>query len=205
MYLPDAFREEDLVKIAALIRAHPLAALVALQEGELAADHLPFLFDAEKRLLRAHVARANPLWRRAAQGGAALAIFGGSEHYVTPSWYPSKRRTGKVAPTWNYEVVHVHGRLRVMDDAATALDIVEALTREHEEKRAAPWAVSDAPEDYVAMRIKAIVAIELEITRIEAKRKLSQNQSAEDRAGVVSGLREEGSAAAAEMARRMEE
>jgi len=203
MYLPEAFREEDFAEIAEILRRHPLGALVTQRGGVLTADHIPFLFDAQSRILRAHVARANPLWRKADPGQEVLAIFAGLQRYVTPSWYATKRKTGKVVPTWNYEVVHIHGHLRAVDDAKAAREVVDALTREHERERAAPWAVGDAPQDFIEARLEAIVAIEIAITRVEAKRKLSQNQNEEDRAGVIAGLRAEGDGEAQEMARRM--
>jgi transcriptional regulator len=205
MYVPEDFREQDAATIAAIIGLNPLGALVTVQNGALVADHIPFLFDNARNRLLAHVARANPLWRLADRSQDALVIFQGGDRYVTPSWYPSKSRTGKVAPTWNYEVVHVYGRLVAHDDELSAREVVEKLTREHEERRPAPWAVGDAPEDYVSRLLKAIVAIHIDITRIEAKRKLSQNRSPEDRAGVIAGLDEENNDAAREMARRMRE
>ncbi|QGM46358.1 FMN-binding negative transcriptional regulator [Methylocystis heyeri] len=205
MYLPENFREQDAATIAAIIGNNPLGALVTVQNGALVADHIPFLLDSGRNRLLAHVARANPLWRLADRSQDALAIFQGGDRYVTPSWYPSKRRTGRVAPTWNYEVVHVYGRLVAHDDELAARETIEKLTREHEERRPAPWAVGDAPEDYVSKLLKAIVAIEIDITRIEAKRKLSQNRSAEDREGVIAGLEEEDNDAARDMARRMRE
>lgn len=205
MYLPEDFREKNAATIAAIIGLNPLGALVTLQNGALVADHIPFLFDSEGNRLLAHVARANPLWTLADRSRDALVIFQGVDRYVTPSWYPSKNRTGRVVPTWNYEVVHVYGRLVAHDDDEAAREVVERLTRAHEERRPAPWAVGDAPEDYVSKLLKAIVAIEIDIARIEAKRKLSQNRTTEDRQGVIAGLEEEDDDAAREMARRMRE
>jgi len=205
MYLPEDFRESDAETVAEIIRANPLGALVTVQDGALVADHIPFLFDRARNRLFAHVARANPLWSRADRNQDALVIFQGGDRYVTPSWYPSKRRSGKVVPTWNYEVVHVYGRLVAQDDSLAAREVVETLTRQHEERRPAPWAVGDAPQDYVATLLKAIVAIEIDITGIAAKRKLSQNLREEDREGVIAGLSDEDDEGAREMARRMRE
>jgi transcriptional regulator len=143
MYLPDLFHEQDFETIAALIEAHPLAALTRLEKGAIVADHIPFLFDAETKALKAHVARANPLWRDFDATSEALVIFAGLEHYVTPSWYGTKRETGKVVPTWNYEAVHVHGRLRAIEDADWIRALLRDLTVRHEAPRAEPWALED--------------------------------------------------------------
>ncbi|CAN2534172.1 Protease+synthase+and+sporulation+protein+PAI+2 [Methylocapsa aurea] len=201
MYLPDRFHEQDFETIAALIEARPLAALTRLVNGAIVADHIPFLFDAEANALRAHVARANPLWRDFDSTSEALAIFAGLDHYVTPSWYATKRETGKVVPTWNYEAVHVYGRLRAIEDANWIRALLRDLTAHREATRPAPWALADAPADFIDAQLKAVVGIELSITRIEAKRKLSQNRNAADRAGVVDGLKAEGGEAAERMAK----
>lgn len=203
MYLPDLFHEQDFETIAALIDAHPLAALTRIVNGAIVADHIPFLFDAKANVLRAHVARANPLWRDFDPASEALAIFTGLDHYVTPSWYATKRETGKVVPTWNYEAVHVYGRLRAIDDPKWIRTLLRDLTARHEAARPAPWALEDAPDDFIDAMLKAIVGIELSITRIEAKRKLSQNRNAADRAGVIAGLEAEGGETAERMAKAM--
>lgn len=203
MYLPDLFREQDFETIAALIEARPFAALTRLEQGAIVADHIPFLFDPKAEVLKAHVAHANPLWRDFDPSSEALAIFTGLDHYVTPSWYATKRETGKVVPTWNYEAVHVHGRLRAIDDPQWIRTLLRDLTARHEADRPAPWALEDAPADFIDAQIKGIVGIELAISRIEAKRKLSQNRGAADRAGVIAGLRAESDAAARKMAAAM--
>ncbi len=208
MYRPAHFATDEPAALAALMRAHPLATLVHLQGGALDADPIPLLYDpapspeAPHGRLRGHVARANPLWRRA-DGGDVLAIFHGPQAYVTPSWYPSKAATHKVVPTWNYAVVHAHGRLHAVDDAAWLHALVTRLTDTHEAPRVQPWAVSDAPPDYVAQMLRAIVGIEIAVTRLEGKFKLSQNRSAPDRQGVVDGLAAEPTAQAADVARWM--
>jgi transcriptional regulator len=194
MYLPDPFREQDFETIAALIEARPLAALARLERGEIVADHLPFLLDAERNVLEAHVARANPLWREIDPSSEALAIFNGADHYVTPSWYATKRETGKVVPTWNYEAIHVYGRLRAIDDTQWLQAFLHRLTARHEAARPEPWTLDDAPPDFIAAQLKGIVGVEMVISRIEAKRKLSQNRNAADRAGVIAGLTAEGGA-----------
>lgn len=175
----------------ALIRSHPLAMLVTHAEGRLEANHLPLLIDPEPApngALRGHVARANPLWRQAHDGHEALAVFQGQQAYVTPSWYPSKRETGKVVPTWNYAVVHASGPLIIHDDADWLRDLVSRLTAQQEAPLAQPWGITDAPADYIGQMLKAIVGIEIPVTRIEGKWKVSQNRSTADRAGVIAGL-----------------
>lgn len=187
MYLPKHFEQADTQALHALMRDHPLAALVSVQEGEPTADHVPLEFDAASNMLRGHVARANPLWRVAA-GQPVLAVFTGPQAYVTPSWYPSKAATHKVVPTWNYTVVHAHGVLRVVDDAPWLHALVSGLTAHHEAPRDVPWAVSDAPEGYVQQLLQAIVGIEIPVQRLLGKWKLSQNRSEADRLGVAAGL-----------------
>lgn len=203
MYQPAAFREERVVVMHDLIRAHPLATLVTRAGGTLEANHLPLLVDAEPApfgTLRGHVARANPLWRQAHAGLEALAVFQGPQAYVTPSWYPSKRETGKVVPTWNYAVVHAHGPLLIHDDPDWLRDLVSRLTGQQEAPLAQPWGIADAPADYIEQMLRAIVGIEIPITRIEGKWKVSQNRSAADRAGVAAGLETRGDAASQAMA-----
>jgi transcriptional regulator len=187
MYLPKHFEQHDAAALEGLMREHPLATLVTQQDGGVTADHLPLEYDAARRTLRGHVARANPLWRSAA-GQPVLAIFRGAEAYITPSWYPSKAQTHKVVPTWNYTVVHAHGVLQAIEDASWLHDLVSRLTGHHEATRTAPWAVSDAPEDYVQQMLRAIVGIEIPVDRLIGKWKTSQNRSAEDREGVARGL-----------------
>ena len=187
MYLPSHFEQHDTEALRALMREHPLATLVSLQADGPTADHVPLEFDAATRTLRGHVARANPLWR-VAGGQAVLAVFCGPQTYVTPSWYASKAATHKVVPTWNYTVVHAHGTLQVIEDAPWLHDLVSRLTRHHESPRARPWAVSDAPDDYVQPMLRAIVGIQIPVDRLVGKWKVSQNRSAADRQGVAQGL-----------------
>jgi transcriptional regulator len=154
------------------------------------ATFLPVLWEGDR--LVGHVARANAHWRRIVDGSAALAIVTGPDTYVTPSWYAAKAEHGKVVPTWNYSVVHLRGRIRVHDDAAWVRGLVTRLTDRHEAGRAEPWAVSDAPEDYVTKNLRPIVGVELVVESVEAKAKLSQNRSDEDRRGVARGLAADG-------------
>ncbi len=203
MYQPEHHREDDLGVQHALIRAHPLGLLVTAGGGGLEANPIPFVLDAaagRKGVLRGHLARANRQWRDFDPSIEALVVFQGAEAYITPSWYATKAETGKVVPTWNYTMVQAHGPLRVMDDADWLRRQVDALTRTQEGARAEPWQVADAPDAFVAAMLRGIVGIEIEIARIEGKWKVSQNRPEADRAGVVTGLREQGSAAAAAMA-----
>ena len=181
--------------IEAFVAAHPLGALVVATPGGLVANHIPMLLVrdvAGRRLLHGHVARANELWQQVAEATPALVIFGGAQHYVTPNWYPSKRDTGEVVPTWNYAVVHAHGPIRFIEDRAWLLTLVTALTERNEHPRAAPWHVADAPPAYIERMLGAIVGFEIALERLEGKFKASQNRSAEDRAGVAAGLTADG-------------
>jgi len=187
MYQPAHFAQADPAVWQALLREQPFATLVTPAGAGFTADHLPLEYDTQAQRLQGHVARANPLWREA-HGREVLAIFQGPDAYVSPSWYPGKHEHGKVVPTWNYAVVHLHGRLEAIDDAAWLRGFVERLTARHEAARAQPWAVNDAPGDYIEQMLKAIVGIRIEVTRVEAKWKVSQNRSAADRQGVARGL-----------------
>jgi transcriptional regulator len=190
MYVPPAFREDDPAALHTMIRAARLANLVTSTQDGLIATALPMMLDTEEGphgVLYGHIARANPQWQTAPIG-EAMAIFMGPDAYVTPSWYATKRETGKVVPTWNYVAVHAYGPVTFFDDADKLLDIVTRLTNLHERRRAAPWAVSDAPESFIKSHLRGIIGLRLPITRLDGKRKLSQNRSAEDRAGVAAGL-----------------
>lgn len=190
MYLPPHFAQHDPAALHALMCEHPLATLVSHGEHGLTADHVPLEFDAMAGVhgtLFGHVARANPLWRVAA-GAPVLAVFSGAQAYVSPSWYPSKAATHKVVPTWNYTVVHAHGVLEVVEDAPWLRALVGRLTSHHEAPRSAPWAVDDAPADYVQQMLRAIVGIRIPVTRLVGKWKVSQNRSEADRQGVAEGL-----------------
>ena len=194
MYQVAAFLEERIDVMHALIRAHPLAVLVTGAGGILEANHLPLLIDplpSPQGTLRGHVARANPLWRQVQETeheNEVLTIFQGPQVYVTPSWYPEKRASGKVVPTWNYAVVHARGPLIIHDDRDWLRDLVSRLTDQQEAGRAQPWGIADAPADYIERMLGAIVGIEIPISRIEGKWKVSQNRADADRAGVVDGL-----------------
>ncbi|MGA0025338.1 MAG: FMN-binding negative transcriptional regulator [Burkholderiales bacterium] len=203
MYQPAAFREERVAVMHDLIRAHPLATLVTHAGGALEVNHLPLLIDPEPApfgTLRGHMARANPLWRQAHAGFEALAVFQGPQAYVTPSWYPSKRETGKVVPTWNYAVVHAYGPLVIHDDPVWLRNLVSRLTDQQEASLAQPWGISDAPADYIEQMLRAIVGIEIPVARIEGKWKVSQNRSAADRSTVAAALEARGDALSQAMA-----
>lgn len=193
MYQPPHFREDRLEVQHDLIRAHPLGLVFTAGPAGLMANAIPFLVDADasaKGTLRGHFARANPQLGELAAVEECLVVFQGPQAYITPSWYATKRATGKVVPTWNYVTVHAWGRPAVRDDASWLRRQIEDLTRSREAGRAAPWRVSDAPEGFIAGQAKGIVGVEIVIARIEGKWKVSQNRPVEDRAGVVAGLRE---------------
>ena len=204
MYVTPVFKEEDLPVLHDAIRQSGLATLVTLGADGMEASHVPMLLDPEPApfgTLHGHVARSNPQWQRAAADGHALAIFLGPDAYITPSWYATKQETGKVVPTWNYVAIHVYGPVRFFDDANRLLAHVTKLTTRHEARRAAPWAVTDAPKDYIGGQLKRIIGFEIPIARIEGKWKMSQNRPAQDRVGVVEGLVREGGPAEAVVAK----
>jgi transcriptional regulator len=199
MYTPAAFLEERPDVIAGFLADHPMAQLVTMTGDGLVATPMPMLYepiDDGLGSLVGHVARANRQWAEAIPAVEALAIFTGANAYISPNWYPAKREHGKVVPTWNYETVHVRGNLVIHDDVEWKRALVTRLTVRHESQLAAPWAVGDAPADYIATMLNAIVGVEVQITRILAKRKLSQNRSAADVAGVIDGLTERGESSA---------
>ena len=203
MYLPPHFREDEAPVLHDAIERCGLATLVTIGPDGPEASHVPMLLDrtiGSLGTLSGHLARANDQWRRLAAGPPALAIFLGPDAYVTPSWYATKALTGQVVPTWNYVAVHALGRLTFFEDEERLLDLVTRLTQVHEARRERPWAVSDAPSDYVRQHLRGIVGFELAIAKLEGKWKVSQNQSAEDRAGAADGLRREGEASASAVA-----
>jgi transcriptional regulator len=203
MYEPPLHRQDDLAALHGLIRRRPLGLIVNRGEQGLAANAIPFLLDADVGRygrLRAHVARANPLWRELQAEGETLVVFHDVDHYISPSWYATKRETGKVVPTWNYVMVQARGRAKVIEDDAWLRGQIAELTAAHEASRAAPWAVDDAPADFVAVMARQIVGLEIEIDDLRGKWKASQNRPAADRAGVIAGLTEDGDPDALAMA-----
>jgi transcriptional regulator len=205
MYLPSHFAEPHVAVLHEFIRNSGLATLVTTGQDGLDASHIPLLLDPTPQPLGrlvGHVARANPQWQAALPEADALAIFLGPEAYVTPSWYATKRETGQVVPTWNYVAIHAHGRVRYFHDRARLLEVVVRLTDRHEQPRATPWKVADAPTDFIDSMLKGIVGVEFCITRLEGKWKASQNRSEADRRGVAEGLEREGRETMARLVRR---
>jgi transcriptional regulator len=198
LYIPQAFREERPEVLRDFIRRRPLGALVCTTPEGLTANHIPMILvatDDGQTLLRGHVARANSLWK-ITPDTPVLVIFGGAEHYITPSWYPTKQQHGKVVPTWNYSVVHAHGTVRFTDDRDLSLQNVNDLTNLQEAPRSERWAVSDAPAAYIDSMLAAIVAFEIQVTRLIGKFKASQHRPEDERQAVLQALEEEGMPAA---------
>jgi transcriptional regulator len=192
VYTPPAFRDDDLASLHATMRAARLSNLVTATTEGLIATPLPFVLDeaeGEHGVLYGHVAKANPQWK-ATPIGEAMVIFMGPDAYITPSWYATKRETGRVVPTWNYVAVHAYGPVEFFDDPDRLLEVVTRLTNLYERPRAAPWSVSDAPAEFIAAQLRGIVGVRLPITRLEGKRKMSQNRNEADRRGVAAGLAE---------------
>ena len=195
MYTPAAFVEDRPEMVASFLASHPMAQLVTMTADGLVATPLPMLYEPAPDGLGSlvgHVARANRQWSKASTDVEALAIFTGANAYISPNWYPSKAEHGKVVPTWNYETVHIRGHLVVRDDTEWKRALVTRLTKQHESQFDAPWAVTDAPSDYIETMLKAIVGVEVQITSIQAKRKLSQNRPEADIAGSIQGLTQAG-------------
>lgn len=195
MYLPEHFAEHRPEELHRVIRDHPLGMLITHGTDGPDADHIPFEFDptqGEHGILNAHVARANPLWQRCAAGAQVLVVFRGAQAYVSPSWYPGKHLEHRQVPTWNYEVVHVHGTLAVLDDERFVRGLVARLTRHHEAGEAKPWKMGDAPPDYINQMLQNIVGIQINITSLVGKFKLSQNKQLPDRLGAAQNLQARG-------------
>jgi transcriptional regulator len=190
MYTPAHFAIDD-ETTAAFLASIEVADLVTTTDDGLVATFLPLIFDAERGAMLGHVARKNDQWKRPAHG-EALVIAHGEDAYVSPSWYATEKEHGRVVPTWDYTTAHVYGRLEIHDDPAWVDQLVRRLTERHESRRAKPWSVDDAPPAFHAGQLRAIVGIELHVSRVEAKFKLSQNRSAADLDGVVAGLTDDG-------------
>ena len=206
MYLPAAFRQDDLAELHLQIHQSRLATLVCQGADGLVASHLPLLLETgegEYGTLHGHIARANPQWRALADGAEALVVFNGPDAYVTPNWYAAKAEHGKVVPTWNYIAVHAYGQAEVFDDAERLLHLVGRLSDQDEAGRPQPWALSDAPREYIDAMLRAIVGFALPIRRLEGKWKLGQNRSQADQAGVREGLAGSADERDRELARRM--
>lgn len=191
MYIPAHFAQTDPAELHRLIIAHPFGVLVSHTAGGLDANHLPCHLDTAQGALghlHLHVARANPLWRELADGDTVLVVFSAGDAYVSPSWYPSKHEAHRQVPTWNYMVAHAHGRVTIRDDERYLRGVVARLTRTHEAAEEKPWKMSDAPVEFTDTLLQAIVGIEIEITRLVGKRKLSQNKEVRDISGAAQAL-----------------
>jgi len=192
MYIPASFKESRIELLHDLIVKHPLGLLVTHGDSGLEASPIPFLLyanEGEHGMLRAHLAKANPHWGLLSEHDECLVVFQGPDGYVTPSWYPSKAETHKAVPTWNYATVQVRGTASVIEDAAWLRRQLDDMTKLHEKLRPQPWSVGEAPADYIANQMKAIIGIEIPISRIDGKWKMSQNKDDADRDGVIAGMR----------------
>ena len=191
MYIPDFFREERAEMLWAFVARHPLGALVAVTDEGITANHIPMIWHERAGtagVLHGHVARANPLWKTVVPDAAVLAIFSGANRYITPSWYPGKREHGRVVPTWNFSVVHVHGTIRFHDDPDLNLRHIRELTDRQEALRIEPWKVSDAPADFINPMLSRIVAFEIAVTQVVGKFKSSQHRPESERVAVVAAM-----------------
>ncbi|HEX8725001.1 MAG TPA: FMN-binding negative transcriptional regulator [Gemmatimonadaceae bacterium] len=207
MYVPNHFAQPDSAALHELMRAHPFATFVVATPSGLEVNHVPFVIDAEPAplgTLRAHVARGNPVWRALGSRTEAVVVFHGPDHYISPSWYPSKQELdGKVVPTWNYAVVHAHGPAMAIEDRAWLERHLAELVRVNEAGRSPAWEMSDAPADFIEKMVGAVVGIEIPVRRLVGKWKLNQNRSAADRESVVVALEADGSPGALSMAGAM--
>ena len=204
MYLPKHFLVEDKAALAQLISEYPLATTVANLDGRFEINHLPLMLSSDKTKLYGHVAKMNPLVRVASSSNTSVtAIFNGPNAYVTPSWYPSKQESGKVVPTWNYAAVHAEGSIKLIEDAQWLRSHVSQMTNIHEPTYQSNWKLDDAPEEYVQRMLKAIIGIEIEISSLVGKFKLSQNRPAEDYEAVVEQLAKSPQEALQEMLKYM--
>lgn len=191
MYIPAHFAESRPEVLHELVRRHPLGMLVTHGAAGLDANHIPFELDAASGslgTLAGHVARANPVWQQLRDGDEVMVVFRAADAYISPNWYPSKHEQHRQVPTWNYMVAHAHGRVRIVDDERFVRGIVGRLTKTHEASQAVPWKMADSPREFIDGLLQAIVGIEIEITRLEGKSKLSQNKEARDLRGAIEGL-----------------
>jgi transcriptional regulator len=207
MYNPPHFEETRPEELERIISEYPLGTLIYSGSDGLDATHLPFIYRKEqgaKCRLIAHVARKNLIWQQVANGTEVLTIFRGSNSYISPNWYPSKHETHRHVPTWNYQVVHIHGRIRFIDDAKFVRSVVALLTQIHETRAAEPkpWKMSDGEKDYIEQQIASIVGLEIDVTRIVGKSKLSQNRQPRDKDGAIAALRRKGESSTADAMER---
>ncbi|MCZ4291970.1 FMN-binding negative transcriptional regulator [Hoeflea alexandrii] len=199
MYQPPHFIETDETVLRALIEAHPLGLLISASGEDVLANPVPFLVSVKDGIttLRAHLSKANPQWRHIRDGASVLVVFQGADSYVTPSWYASKAEHGKVVPTWNYAMVQARGTASVHEGSEWLRPQVNELTDRHEADRPAPWKVDDAPEAFVEAQLRGIVGIEIAVSQLTGKWKVSQNRPEADRRGVHAGLTGQGDEAMA--------
>ena len=204
MYSPPQFEEKDEAVLRALITAHPLGLLISTSGSDALANPVPFLVSVQDgvTMLRAHLSKANPQWRHIKDGAHVLVVFQGAQSYVTPSWYASKAEHGKVVPTWNYAMVQARGSATVHESADWLGPQVEELTGRHEAERPDPWKVDDAPENFIAAQLRGIVGIEIRVSELRGKWKVSQNRPEADRRGVHAGLKAQGDDAMARLVQR---
>lgn len=208
MYVPKHFEVTDVEVMHGLIRDYPLSAVVTLAGGHLNANHIPMHLSGSPQpygTLRGHIARANPLLDGINAPIETLVIFSGANSYISPSWYATKKETGKVVPTWNYAVVHAYGKLNFIDDPKWLRTQLELLTDQREEQLPEPWVVSDAPFDFTEKLLESIVGIEMRITKLIGKWKVSQNQPIQNREGVINGLNGNNGLGASQMAKLVKE
>ena len=195
MYLPVHFNETNLDVLHKFITLNPFGLLITHGDNGLDANHIPFEFDAKigaHGLLRGHIARANPLWKDVHNGEDVLVVFRGDQAFISPNWYPSKHEFHKQVPTWNYMVAHAHGRITIHDDERYVRGVVARLAHHHEESQPIPWKMTDSSPDFISMMLKAIVGIEIQITHLVGKFKLSQNRENRDILGAGTALKEQG-------------
>jgi transcriptional regulator len=205
MYIPDHFAEIRPDELGRIMREHPLGMLVTQGSAGLDADHIPFEFDAgigTPGVLLAHVARANMLWQRCPTGTAVMVVFRGAEAYISPNWYPSKHEAHRQVPTWNYEVVHAHGTITIHEDERFVRRIVARLTRQHEAAEPKPWKMGDSAPEYIDATLRSIVGIEIALTSLVGKVKLSQNKDARDRLNAAETLEARGRGDMAQVMRK---
>lgn len=203
IYLPTHFEQTDPAAIAGLIDAFPLATIVTSTSDGIVANHIPLQFDpvaGQSGVLRGHVARNNPIWQTTNSAVESLVIFQAPDTYITPNWYASKQAEHKVVPTWNYAVVHAYGRIQFHDDEKWLRGVIGKLTKSMESDQPKPWSMAQAPRDFLATQLGEIVGLEIEVTRLSAKWKVSQNRTSEDRSGVITGLDEVGDSKSSWMA-----
>ena len=205
MYIPSHFAETDEVQLHRIIRAYPLGILTTCMPDGLDANHIPFELDSSSGphgTLHGHVARANPVWQQVSSGSEVLVVFRGADGYISPNWYPSKHESHRQVPTWNYEVVHAHGTLTIHDDEKYVRGVVARLTRTQESREPQPWKMKDSAPGYIDSMLKMIVGIEVQITRIAGKIKLSQNRELRDRSNAAEELRKRAHVALADAMER---